>query len=167
MVQETINDDDFTALTELPVTGRILAIDPGTKRVGVAVCDEGQMISRAVGVIERQSWKKLLLSVKSHLVEFDAAAIVVGLPYNSDGSESDMSAEARTMAAKFRLSLDIPVLLQDERGTSYEARGRMWAAGGSRSGRVDAEAAAIILADFLDRLESARSKATFPTLPTK
>ncbi|MEP7212364.1 MAG: Holliday junction resolvase RuvX [Acidobacteriota bacterium] len=159
MVQETTNDDDFTALTELPVSGRILAIDPGTKRVGVAVCDEGQMISRAVGIIERQSWKKLLLAVKSHLVEFDAAALVVGLPYNSDGSESEMSAEARTMAAKFRLSLDIPVLFQDERGTSYEARGRMWASGGSQNDRVDAEAAAIILADFLDRLESARSKA--------
>jgi putative Holliday junction resolvase len=158
MVQETINDDDFTALKELPPEGRIVAIDPGTKRVGLAVCDEGQMISRAVGIIERSSWKKLLLAVKSHLEEYDAAALVVGLPYNSDGSESEMSREARNLAAKFRLSLGIPVLFQDERGTSYEARGRMWAAGGRPAARVDAEAAAIILADFLDRLDTVRRK---------
>jgi len=158
MVQETINDDDFTALTKLPTHGRILAIDPGTKRVGVAVCDESQMISRAVGIIERSSWKKLLTAVKSHLSEYDAAALVVGLPYNFDGTESEMSHEARNLTSKFRLSLDIPVLMQDERGTSYEARGRMWAAGEDHAARVDAEAAAIILADFLDRLEAARRK---------
>ena len=118
MVQETINDDDLTALTELPVHGRIVALDPGTKRVGVAVCDETQTVSRAVAIIERSSWKKLLAAVRTHLVEFDAVALVVGLPYNSDGSESEMSAEARNLVAKFRLSLEIPVLLQDERGTS-------------------------------------------------
>ena len=156
MVQETINDDDLTALTELPVHGRIVALDPGTKRVGVAACDETQTVSRAVAIIERSSWKKLLAAVRTHLVEFDAVALVVGLPYNSDGSESEMSAEARNLVAKFRLSLEIPVLFQDERGTSYEARGRMWAAGDTNSVRVDAEAAAIILADFLDRLDSAR-----------
>jgi putative Holliday junction resolvase len=159
MVQETINDDDFTALTELPRNGRIVALDPGTKRVGVAVCDETQTVSRAVGIIERSSWKKLLLAVKSHLAEYDAAALVVGLPYNTDGTESDMSQEARNMVKKFRLTLDIPVLHQDERGTSYEARGRMWATGEKRAVRVDAEAAAIILADFLDRLDSSRKKA--------
>jgi len=158
MVQETINDDDFTALTELPSAGRIVALDTGTKRVGIAVCDETQTVSRAVAIIERSSWKKLLNAVRSHLVEFDAAALVVGLPYNSDGTESEMSAEARNLAAKFRISLDIPVLFQDERGTSYEARGRMWASGEGDSVRVDAEAAAIILADFLERLDAARRK---------
>src|SRR4051794_18384359 len=112
MVQETINDDDFTALTGLPTHGRIVALDPGTKRVGVAVCDESQMISRAVGIIERSSWKKLLIAVKSHLNEYDAAALIVGLPYNSDGTESEMSQEARDLAAKFRLSINIPVLFQ-------------------------------------------------------
>jgi len=156
MVQQTINDDDFTALSELSEHGRIVAVDPGTKRVGIAVCDVTQTIARPVGIIERTSWKRLLRETTTHLVEFDAVALVVGLPYNSDGSESPMSAEARGMAAKFRLSLKIPVFLQDERGTSYEARGRMWAAGESRVARVDSEAAAIILTDFLDRLSHAR-----------
>jgi putative holliday junction resolvase len=156
MVQETINDDDITALKLLPNHGRILSLDPGTKRVGVGVCDETQTLSRPIGIIERTSWKKLLASVASYLMEYDAVALVVGLPYNSDGTESEMSAEAREMVRKFRLSLTVPVLFQDERSTSYEARGRIWAAGGKDSARADSEAAAIILSDFLDRLSSAR-----------
>jgi putative Holliday junction resolvase len=156
MVQETINDDDIAALRQLPAYGRILALDPGTKRVGVAVCDETQTLARPLAIIERTSWKKLLSAVTSHLVEYDAVALVTGLPYNSDGSESEMSVEARDMVRKLRLSLTIPVFLQDERSTSYEARGRMWAAGGAQSARADSEAASIILSDFLDRLASAR-----------
>jgi putative Holliday junction resolvase len=81
--------------------------------------------------------------------------LVIGLPLESDGSESEMSLRARDMARKFSLSLDIPVFLQDERVTSYEARGRLWekGVGADRTVEfVDSEAATIILSDFLDRL---------------
>jgi len=74
------------------------------------------------------------------------------LPFNFDGSESEMSTEARDMARKFFLSLDIPVILQDERTTTYQARRNLWDMGKSeRDVRklVDSEAAAIILEDFL------------------
>lgn len=66
-----------------------------------------------------------------------------------------MTAEARDMARKLALSLDVPVYLQDERVTTYEARGRLWFAGveGKRMRAVvDSEAASIILSDFLSRL---------------
>jgi putative transcription antitermination factor YqgF len=65
------------------------------------------------------------------------------------------------MARKFSLSLAIPVLLQDERVTSYEAKGRLWKAGKDRAETrklVDSEAAAIILTDFLDRLPTQNPK---------
>ena len=78
--------------------------------------------------------------------------MVVGLPLESDGSDGPMTLEARDIARKLTLSLDIPVLLQDERVTSYEAKGRLWKSGRSlQEGRdlVDSEAAAIILEDFL------------------
>jgi len=77
------------------------------------------------------------------------------LPLESDGSESEMSAEARRMAHNFGLSLSIPVFLQDERVTSYEAKSRLWERGVNlKESRqlVDSEAAAIILSDFIDRL---------------
>ncbi|MGI8810963.1 MAG: Holliday junction resolvase RuvX [Pyrinomonadaceae bacterium] len=156
-----INDDDFTALVALPDRGRIFALDPGTKRIGLAVCDELQMLSRALKILQRTSWKKLLVDVRSQLIDLDAVALVIGLPYNFDGTESEMSGEARNMAAKFQLSLAIPIFLQDERASSYEARGRMWAKGpkaNKKMSYVDADAASIILADFLDRLSVARAR---------
>jgi len=139
----------------VPAVGRILAIDPGTKRCGVAVCDELRVTTRPLDVIQRTSWKKLLSNIKNLISEFDAAALVIGLPLESDGAESEMSAEARRMARNFALSLDVPVFLQDERVTSYEAKSRLWEQGKTvKESRalVDSESASIILADFLDRI---------------
>src|SRR5436190_11650145 len=104
-------------------------MDPGTKRCGVAICDELRVTTRALAAIERKSWKKLLMDIKDLVSEFDARALVIGLPLNTDGTESDMSAEARDLARKFSLSLDVPVFLQDERVTSYEAKSRLWKEG--------------------------------------
>ena len=154
--KEITNHGELTDLSTVPVDGRIVALDPGTKRVGVAVCDELRFTTRPLPYITRTSWKKLLLEVKNILAELDAKALVIGLPLRSDGGESEMSEEARSMARRFDLSLDIPVYLQDERVTSYEAKSRLWQRGldvrESRS-QVDSEAAAIILSDFLDRLD--------------
>ena len=155
--KETAKPRDLTDISGVPAEGRIVALDPGTKRIGVAVCDEHRIVSRPLPVVQRTSWKKLLLQVKDILAEYDAVALVVGLPYNFDGTESEMTAEARDMARKLSLSLDIAVYLQDERATTYEARGRLWKAG--LEGKqmrvaVDSEAATIILTDFLGRIVS-------------
>jgi len=157
---ETTNSDDSQQILSLPDAGRILALDPGTKHVGAAVCDEMQMTTRPLPIIERSSWKELLLAVKAIISDFDAAALVIGLPLNTDGSESKMSAEAREMARKFRLSLDQPVLLQDERVSTHEARRRVWLSDPRTRAeqKVDSEAARVILEDFLDRKLSLRRK---------
>ena len=158
--KEITNPDDFTDVFSAPTAGRIIALDIGTKRIGVAVCDELQITTRPLMKIERKSWKKLLLQIKDILVDYDAVALVLGLPYNFDGSESEMSAEARKLARNFSLSLEIPVYLQDERATSYEAKGRLWQRGANFKemlAQVDAESAAIILADFLDRISARKN----------
>ena len=152
--KEITNQIDFTDVFSAPTCGRIIALDLGTKRIGVAVCDELQITTRPLLKIERKNWKKLLLQIKEILLEYDAVALVLGLPYNFDGSESEMSAEARRLAQNFSLSLDVPVYLQDERATSYEAKGRLWQRGANFKemlAQIDAESAAIILGDFLDR----------------
>ena len=157
--KESSNSQAFADLRDVPATGRILAIDPGTKRIGVAVSDPDRVLARPLPIVERTSWKKLLLQIRDTLAEYDAKALIVGLPYNFDGTESKMTIEARDLARKFELSLDLPVFLQDERATTYEARGRLWKAGvkGSLMKRVlDSEAATIILTDFLDRLRQPR-----------
>jgi putative holliday junction resolvase len=150
--KETTNPEQFTDPRTVPESGRIVALDPGTKHIGVAVSDETQTIATPFRTIERRSWKKTLAVVKDILGEFDAVALVIGLPYNTDGTESGMSADARRIARNLSLSLEIPVILQDERVTSYEARRRLWERGVELKDTkrlVDSEAAAIILSDFL------------------
>jgi putative holliday junction resolvase len=152
--KETTNPSDFLDVFAVPQSGRLVALDLGTKRIGVAVSDELQFTVRPYKTIERTGWKKLLLQIKEILADFDAVGLIIGLPYNFDGSESEMSREARRLARNFSLSLEIPVILQDERVTSYEAKGRLWKEGVSDKEfrrRVDNEAAAIILSDFIDR----------------
>lgn len=152
--KETTNPGYLTDVFPFASEGRFVALDIGTKRVGVAVSDELRITVRPLPFIARKSWKKLLLEVKHVLAEFDAKALVIGLPFNFDGSESEMSVEARRLASNFSLSLEIPVILQDERATSYEAKGRLWQQGKDlkeTKRRVDSEAAAIILSDYLDR----------------
>ena len=150
---ETTNQGDFLDVFSVPAEGRLVALDLGTKRIGIAVSDELQFTARAVRTIDRIGWKKLLLQIKEILADFDAVGLVIGLPYNFDGSESEMSREARRLAKNFSLSLDLPVILQDERVTSYEAKGRLWREGVGEKEfrqRVDNEAAAVILSDFLE-----------------
>ena len=150
--KQTTNSEDFTNVSRAPQSGRLLALDLGMKHVGVAVSDELQFTVRPVAVIERRAWKKFLKQIIAFLAEFDAVGLVLGLPYNTDGTESEMSREARRLARNFSLSVDVPVFLQDERLTSYEAKGYLTKLGLSEKEiweRVDSEAAAIILSDFL------------------
>lgn len=155
--KETSNEPDFTDVFQAPDKGRIVALDIGMKRIGVAVCDELQVTTRPVSAVKRVGWKKLLKQIISILEEFDAKALVLGLPYNFDGSESEMSREARRLARNFRLSLDVPVFLQDERVSSIDAKNKLYEQGYSFKEilkRIDAEAAAIILSDFLDKKQA-------------
>ena len=132
--------------------GRLLAIDLGVKRIGVAVCDELRISIRPLSTIERRSWKELLRRVLALINTYDAKALVIGLPLRLDGEEGQASKEARTIADKFRLSLGVPVYLQDERLTTFAAESAMKSDGRSEleiERQVDSEAAAIILRDFI------------------
>lgn len=153
--KETTNPDGISGPGPGAGRGAIIAVDPGMKRVGLAVSDDMRIVARPLPPIKRSSWKKLLSGIRSVIAEFDAVALVIGLPLNTDGSESEMSLEAREMARKFALSLTVPVFLQDERVSTYEARNRLWSRGippGKTKAALDSEAAAVILGDFLDRL---------------
>ena len=161
--KQTTNSSDFTDIFRAPESGRLLALDLGTKKVGVAVSDELQFTVRHVCVIKRKGWKKFLKQIIAYLEEFDAKALIIGLPLNSDGSESEMSAEARRLARNFSLSVDIPVLFQDERLTTFEARSNLWEQGFNNEEvrqKVDSEAAAIILSDFI-QLRNQKSRKNF------
>ncbi len=159
--QKTTNQTDFTDVFRAPFAGRLLALDLGMKHIGVAVSDELQFTVRPLAVIERKSWKKLLAQIIAYLAEFDAVGLVLGLPLETDGAESLMSAEARRLARNFSLSIKVPVFLIDERLTSYEAKGYLTKIGLSVEemwNRVDSEAAAIILSDFISWREELKRR---------
>ena len=123
-----------------------MALDLGTKRVGLAVSDELRLTVRPVAVLDRRSWKHLLSEVPEQIERLEVAGLVVGLPLNMDGSEGPAAAEARRLAENFRRSLSVPVYIQDERLTTEEAKSRTST---KTETFVDAAAAAVILEDFL------------------
>jgi putative Holliday junction resolvase len=151
--KNTTNQTDFTDISDAPKNGRLLSLDLGIKKVGIAVSDEIQFTVRGVAIIKRKGWKKFLKEIIAYLAEYDAKALVIGLPYNFDGTESEMSLIARRIARNFSLSIDIPVYLYDERVSTYQARENLWKLGLNNKQvrkKLDSEAAAIILQDFID-----------------
>ncbi len=134
--------------------GRVLSIDLGAKRVGLAISDELRITVKPLKPIERRSWKRLLQAVTAIVIECEVCALVIGLPLRLEGTEGDAAASARNIAEKFRRSLSIPVFLQDERLTTFAATESLKAAGRNRNDlarQVDSEAAAIILRDFINQ----------------
>jgi putative Holliday junction resolvase len=134
------------------VQGRVLAIDMGSKRVGLALSDELRLSVRTLKALPRTPWKRLLNSLAGLCEEFDVRMIVMGLPLRLDGAEGDAAKEVRRLARNLELTLKIPVSLQDERLTSKAAESSLrehGLHGRQISESVDSEAAAIILKDYL------------------
>ena len=152
-------DSDFPSSKNEPqpkdaTQGRLLALDLGTRRVGVAVSDELQLTAQPLPPLRRSDWKTLLRQISELRHSFDAQGVVIGLPLRLDGTEGDAAQEARRIARNLSLSLPVPVHLQDERLTSHAAEESLRAAGvtgRALNARVDSEAAAIILMDFITR----------------
>jgi putative holliday junction resolvase len=134
--------------------GRVLAIDIGSKRVGFAVSDELRISVRPLPMLARTPWKRLCAAIVKLCEEFDVKMIVLGLPLRLDGSEGDAAFEVRRIARNLTLSQNLPVEFQDERFTSKDAEANLLRDGLQAeriAEKVDSEAAAIILNDFLSR----------------
>ncbi len=146
------NQTDSLELTK----GRVLALDLGRSRVGLAVSDELGMTARALAVIRRTNWKALVRSIAEVVEKLDVKTLVVGLPLRLDGTQGNAAAEALQAARNLELSLRIPVHLQDERHTSQSALENLRDRGHSEvdiPSQIDGEAARLILLDFLSTYE--------------
>lgn len=132
---------------------RYLAIDYGTKRTGLAVCDPSETIASPLAVIEGQ--KDLIKKIADIAEAEKIEAIVLGLPLNMDDSEGAQAKLALEFAEQLRKHLDIPVHLQDERLSSFAAEDKLTSAdfpkGKKRKKHLDAIAAAEILEAFLEQ----------------
>lgn len=134
------------------IAAPIIALDLGTKRIGVAVTDELSISISRLEALPRTNWKQTLRSIADLVRRYDAQTVVIGLPLRLNGSSGDAALAVQAIAQKFARSLNVPVYLQDERLSSMQAEQNLRAEGhnaGKVSSLVDSEAAAIILTDFL------------------
>ena len=134
---------------------RYLAIDYGTKRTGLAICDAAETIASPLAVLHGQ--KELLGNIAEIVETENVEAIVLGLPLNMSGTESSQTKLTRKFAEQLKIHLSIPVYLQDERLSSFGAEEKLAPAEltkGKRKKRIDAVAAAEILEAFLEQKES-------------
>ena len=132
---------------------KILGVDLGHARTGLAICDAGEVLASPLGVVPSYNWEKLLPVLVQKVQETGAEAVVVGLPRNMDGSEGESALNARDFAAKLAGQVAVPVDLWDERCTTMTAHGYLNdtnTRGKKRKAVVDAVAATIILQDYLD-----------------
>jgi putative Holliday junction resolvase len=136
-------------------TGRVLAVDIGRKRTGLAISDPTRTLATPFGVITAQPPLGDVVRTAGQLqAEADGlAAIVVGRPLRLDGSPTDLTGDVDAFVERLRTRVALPVFVQDERLTSVEAEARLAAREPDwrrRKARLDSVAAAVLLQDFLD-----------------
>ncbi len=133
---------------------RILALDLGDKRIGVAVSQLGGALALPDGVITRRNWSQVIAEIRARLDAVQADRIVVGLPLRMDGTEGPAAVAARKFVERLQATVSVPVEVQDERLSTAEAERSLIAADMRRRRRRavrDAVAAAIMLQTYLDR----------------
>ena len=132
-----------------PPKGRLLAIDHGERRIGLAVSDPLGMIASPAGFVERRVGKRLPIAELVRRAEaLEVRGFVVGLPLDGDGNDTPRAEEARHIAAELERRTGLPARLVDERYTTAAALRTIRTLGGStrdRKGDVDAMAAAVLL----------------------
>ena len=131
---------------------KIMAVDYGDARTGLAVCDRTETLASPVGTLQEKSMAKAAEKIVYAAREFEVGMVVIGLPLNMDGTEGARAAKSRKLAGILESILDLPVELWDERSTTKSAQGLLSEAGTfgkKRKETLDAVAAAVILESFL------------------
>lgn len=132
---------------------RILALDHGSRRIGVAISDELKMIAQPLEFVAAEPFNEFLERLKQLLREKEVELILVGMPRNMDGSYGPAAWKAQAFVAALKGALTVPIQTWDERLTTAQANRSLIQAGVRRQKRkqkVDMTAAAILLQSYLD-----------------
>lgn len=151
MYNETTKKLDYSQMEK---KGRILAVDFGTKRIGLAISDENADIAQPFSVIKREGNKKDIEKIANIVQQYNICLIVVGVPYGDGGKLTKMGEKAHFFGELLKSSLNIDVAYVDETMTSFIAEEALISSGMRREKRksvIDKVAACIILQDFLKR----------------
>jgi putative Holliday junction resolvase len=137
----------------IPTQGRVLALDWGQRRIGIARSDEGQVLASPEATLTRREGKRFPMPAFLDLVaKHQPVGLVVGLPLTLDGEEGESAGAARALAAEVGKRTGLPIDLTDERMTTARVLGVMRETGVSTRDKevVDANAAAVLLQNWLD-----------------
>ncbi len=140
-------NDEFT------IKGRVMALDLGEKRIGVAVSDELRLVAKSYAVVKRQSRREDFARYQNIITEQKITLLVIGLPITLGGEDSQKTTWVRDYADDLRGHITIPITFWDESLTTIEAEASLRERGirGKKAkNRVDAVAAAFILQNYLD-----------------
>ena len=132
---------------------RILGLDPGAKRIGIAISDPSGVVAQSLGALEKTRGHGWAVEVEKLVAQHGVAEVVVGLPLNMNGTEGPGAEETRRMVEVLKNRLAVPIKVWDERLSTMAAK-RMFREAGVKMQRakkhIDGVAAALILQGYLD-----------------
>lgn len=140
---------------------KILAVDYGAARTGLAVCDKTEFLASPVGTIKERDISKTIAHVANAVAEYDVKEVVIGLPRNMDGSFGEKAQLCEQFALNLQKLVDVPVRLWDERQTTMQAEkylNEINVRGKKRKDVIDEVAATIILESYLAYRHSQQTK---------
>jgi putative pre-16S rRNA nuclease len=137
------------------VKGRLLAVDWGERRIGLALSDETQVLAQPLTALTRRAGKRFpMAQLLQHITTHNVVGVVVGLPLDESGAEGDAAHAARALADDIKSRVgELEVTMWDERMTTARVLAAVREMGGKTRGRkeeVDAMAAALLLQHYLD-----------------
>ena len=136
---------------------RLIGLDLGSKRIGVSICDEKQLIATPFKTINRSTAKKLIDELKSIIKENNIKGIIIGNPLNMDGSSGSSAQSVKDTSNNIKKNIDLPVCLWDERLSTvgaFNLSSQLDVNVSKREKKIDENAAAFILQGAIDFLNN-------------
>ena len=135
---------------------RLLGVDPGKKRIGIAICDENKIIATPYATIIKNSFSDFLMQINKIISENDIKGIVIGNPINMDGSPSQSSQSAKDLTINLSKNISVPITMWDERLSSrgaFNLSKDLNVNTSKKINKLDENSAAFILQGALDYLK--------------
>ena len=137
--------------------GRLLGLDLGSKRIGVSICDEKQLIATPFKTLNRTTAKELINELKIIIEENDIKGIIIGNPLNMDGSSGSSAQSVKDTSDNIEKSINLPICLWDERLSTvgaFNLSSQLDVNVSKREKKIDENAAAFILQGAIDYLSN-------------
>ena len=141
---------------KLDKKSRLLGIDPGKKRIGIAICDENKKIATPYTTIIKNNFSDFLLEIKKIISENNIKGLIIGNPLNLDGSSSQSSQSAKDLSINLSKNISIPITMWDERLSSraaFNLSNDLEVNTSKKIDKLDENSAAFILQGALDYLK--------------